>query len=281
MAKQGDSLRDDETTEARLAEAQAMALAQAGLDRRPPLQSQNHTRKLSLKDTLKKTLGLKNVSTDRINITRFATTPLFSVVPASSTESTFSPASTTVAAPPPASVPMMRTISSPAPTSQLPPIPIDPMLNLKDAKAQNKRLARVALEVDREGMNRDGRGGGLQPPMSAPMGTYGRSASMDVQPMDTPFYTPASMSETALPLSGYSSDSDATAGIKGMGRLFGVGRSAKPPTANATRYGAGITGGPGQQPPNERPRKLSKGSLGRSNSGTAKSGGGFFKHRKY
>lgn len=260
---------EDEMTEARLAEAQSKALAQAGLDQRPPL-LQSHTRKLSFKDTLKRTFGLKPLidSTDRVNLTRFDSAPAVSVVPASNANS--SPA----AAPAPPSGPvytagssdMVRTVSSP-PTIGLPPVPIDPALNAKDAKAQNKRLAKLANDQN-----------ALKPIM--PDGTYGRSASMDVQ--GTPYYTPASMSDPALPVSGYSSDSEAaTLGKVGKG-LSGLFKMDRPPTSNTTRYGAGIEGAKLKRGNSGRTRKLSWGRNSTGNTGgtPVTGGGGFFKHRK-
>lgn len=247
---------EEDLTEARLAEAQAKALAQAGLDQRP-----NHTRKLSFKDTLKRTFGMKplNGSTDRVNLTRFDSAPAVSVIPASNPNR-----GPTSAAPVyPGSSDMVRTVSSP-PTIGLPPIPIDPALNAKDAKAQHRRLTKLAAQTNT-----------LQP--GIPDGTYGRSASMDVQ--RAPFYTPASMSETALPLSGYSSDSDATKGGKTGKILTGLFKMDRPPASNNTRYGTGIE----SRPNAGMTRKLSWGKNSTGIAGgnaTSGSGGGFFKHRK-
>lgn len=256
----------EDLDEARLAAAQAQALAQAGLDQRPPFQS--HTRKLSFKDTLKRTFGLKplNGSTDQVNLTRVNSAPTVAVIPASNANS--SPDAIAVKlTPKPSAVEMVRTASSP-PTMDLPPIPIDPALNAKDAKAQHKRLAKLAAEQKTST---------LKPGM--PDGTYGRSASMDVQ--RTPYFTPASVSETALPRSGYSSDSDATKGGKTGKGLSGLFKMDRPPTANNTRYGLGIEGG---RPNNGRSRKLSWGrnstSNAAGNSSSTGLGGGFFKHRK-
>lgn len=271
---------DDEQTEARLAEAQAKALAQAGLDQRPPL-LQSHTRKLSFKDTLKRTFGLKPLvdQPQRLDITRVNTAPTVSIVPASSNASPPGPAVTAAVMNAPAggrsmltSAEMTRTVSSP-PAMSLPPIPIDPSVNAKDAKAQHRRLQKLASE-----------NAALKPTM--PDGTYGRSASMDVP--RTPFYTPASMSETALPQtqlganrsSGYASDSET--GVKSGTGLAGLFKRDKPPPANNTRYGAGIEGGKKDNIP--RTRKLSWGKSGSGGGNTSNTGGGgsgFFKHRKY
>lgn len=256
----------EELDEARLAAAQAQALAQAGLDRRPAFPT--HTRKLSFKDTLKRTFGLKplNASTEQVNLIRVDSAPAVTVIPASSNSNSASdtgipPTKLTTASE------MMRTVSSP-PTMDLPPIPIDPAINAKDAKAQHKRLVKLAAEQ---------KANSLKP--GIPDGTYGRSASMDVP--RTPYYTPASVSETALPRSGYSSDSDATKGGKTGRGLTGLFKMDRPPTANNTRYGVGIEGG---GPNNGRTRKLSWGKSTTGNAGgngiTTGTGGGFFKHRK-
>lgn len=251
---------DENLVEARLAEAQAQALAQAGLDQRP-----NHTRKLSFKDTLKRTFGLKPSNEDRVNIMRYDSSPAATALPASNATNIPAPTPTKYTTGPD----LARTVSSPPPTIGLPPIPVDPSVNAKDAKAQHKRLTKLASEKNNH----------LKPGM--PDGTYGRSASMDV-PQSTPSYTPVTLSETALPLSGYSSDSDVTKTGKNGGKgLTGIFRMDRPPASNNTRYGVGIEG---VRPSIGRARKLSWGRTGSSNSdgGNVSSGGsgGFFKHRK-
>lgn len=281
------STTEEDQTEARLAEAQSKALAQAGLDQRPPL-IQSHTRKTSFKDTLKRTFGLKPLidNNSRVTLTRFDTAPAVSVVPASNASpSTAAAAGGTVAKTGntatvmPNSAEIMRTVSSP-PTMSLPPIPIDPKVNAKDAKAQHRRLQKLASE---------NKSSSLQP--GNPDGTYGRSASMDVP--RTPYYTPVSVSETALPMvrSGYSSDSETA--NNGAGRKNGLAglfkKDRPPPASNNTRYGAGIeghenAGNSGRPAP--RTRKLSWGrsgssaSVGGNTASGGGGGGGFFKHRK-
>lgn len=275
------STTEEDQTEARLAEAQSKALAQAGLDQRPPL-LQSHTRKTSFKDTLKRTFGLKPLidNGSRVTLTRFDTAPTVSVVPASNASPAAATAAAAVAksgntaAVMPNSAEMMRTVSSP-PTMSLPPIPIDPKVNAKDAKAQHQRLQKLASE---------NKSSSLQP--GNPDGAYGRSASMDVP--RTPYYTPVSVSETALTMvrSGYSSDSEtANNGAGRKNTLAGLFKKDRPPPAsNNTRYGAGIEGvkNTGTRPA-PRTRKLSWGRSGSSASvggNTASGGGGFFKHRK-
>ena len=173
----------------------------------------------------------------------------------------------------------------------LPPVPIDPKLNSKDRKAQDKRLATLAVP-----------GAG-----SGDAGTYGRSASMDAPRPAAPGHADSMSSPNVGANSGQQNAggyaaSGADAGLaasapaKGSRFGFGLGRGLSsdsqtqgqeaggfapggrraPPVTGARRYGAATgsaaTGGSGTGSVPGTPTTARKFSFGRSRSNSGDAG---------
>lgn len=222
---------------------------------RPPPSGYNRSgsgsggRKLSFKDSLKRTFsgrGRKNASTDEFGSmdAHQSARPEYN-----GRNRQASGQSVTFASQPDIVIPVTSPDSIDGgqvpyytpPTMALPPIPSDP----KSSKKAGGRVNELAVPAKSEG-------------------TYGRSASMDVN------RTPGGNASTGNVRSGYSSETD-------------LGDS------NVGRYGPGVGGGKpiGSQGTINRLRKMSlpkprpKMSIGTGNGGSSNGGGGFWQKREY
>ena len=295
------------------AQKQSAALRQAGLDQKgvpfaaapgidggnlafTSISNQSRPKKISFKDSIKRTFGRRMSGTTEGNFQISAPAALMNdgISAGRKAEEFYTPLER----------PGVR-VAPPTPGageagSGLPSIPIDPRLNRKDAEAQNRRL--LALK-DHVKLGNEG--------------TYGRSASMDVpRPSSSNNPKVGFGSETNLVrtesrtagggagkgfmglvrgASGYGSDPDAAAvtspskggfSIPGFGpgkSMSGGGGGARPPVS-AARFGGGNIGagaGAGAGGADNAGGGTSRGrkwSLGRSAS--TPTSGGFFQHRE-